>query len=72
MLEDGIKDSCYENLVTFAEKCPWESILEEVTLYIGSRFFFFFFFFESKRLAKYDFLEIYEIFNVANSTNLGC
>ena len=29
------------------------------------------FFFE-RNSAKYDLLEIYEIFNVTNSTNLGC
>ena len=66
-LEDGIKDSCYEDFVTFAEKCLWESLLEKVTLYVESRFF------GKKYIStKYDFLEIYKIFSVTNSTNLGC
>ena len=28
----GLKDSCSENFVTYAEKCPWESLLKEATL----------------------------------------
>ena len=30
--ENGVKDSCSENFVIFAEKCPCESLLEEITL----------------------------------------
>ena len=63
--ENGVKDSCYESFVTFAEKCPRESLLKEVTLYVESRFFW------KKSSFKYDFLEIYEQFNMTNSTNLG-
>ena len=29
-------------------------------------------FFRTKRSAKYDFLEIHEVLNVTNKTNLGC
>ena len=39
---------------------------EKVTLYVESRFFL------KKLSTKYNFLEIYEIFNVTNNTNLGC
>ena len=28
-LETGVKDSCSENFVTFAEKWPWDSLLKE-------------------------------------------
>ena len=61
-----MKNSCSENFVIFAEKCPRESLLKEVT-YIEFRFFFL-----TKRSAKYDFLEIYEIFSVTDSINMGC
>ena len=64
-LEDGVKDSCSGNFVIFAEKCPWESLRKKVTLCGISLFFWL------MLSVKYDFLEIYEIFNVTNSTNLG-
>ena len=66
---NGDKDSCSENFVIFAEKCPWESLLIEVTLCRVSIFF------ERSMYTcpiKYDFLEIHEIFNVTNNTNVGC
>ena len=53
--EDVVKENCSENFVIFAEKCPWESLLNKLH-YIECRFFL------MKSSVKYDFLKIYEIF----------
>ena len=37
--EDSIKDSCYDNFVTFAEKCLWDSLLIESAWCVESQFF---------------------------------
>ena len=60
------KDNCSEDFVIFAENYLWESLLKEVT---GCRVSIFFWTICS---AKYDFIEIYEIFCVTNGTNFGC
>ena len=63
------KDSCSENFVIFIEKCPWEFTQKNVWRklhYVESQFL------SNKTLHQYDFLEIYKIFNMTNSTYLGC
>ena len=65
-LKDGVNDSCSVKVCNICRNMSVKEFTEEVILSRASIFFL------TKCSAKDNFLEIYEIFNVTNSTNLGC
>ena len=66
VLQDGAIDSCSKNYAIFVGKYPLWSLLSRKVQYEESQIFC------MKRSTKYNFLGIYEIFNITNSPNLNC